>query len=523
MIGFEVLRPGWLWLPLLVLVLQLVGLWGQRVARRRAAVLVDERQRERFAPGASRTRSGLRLALASAALFLVGLSALGPVRGYTTRPTVRRGLDLVVCLDTSRSMLAEDLRPNRLERAKREVRGLLDALSGDRVGIVAFSGDARDVAPLTHDRTTLDALLDYVSPADNLRGGTDLAAALQHALDLFDGRTGSHEAIVLLTDGEDLEGRAEALAAQAGERGIRVFLVGIGTEAGAKIRVTAANGSEAFLLDPNGEEVVTKLEGTSLQRIAEATGGAYLSTEMSPTPLEDLYAARIATLEGREFEGGERRIPHDRYQWSLALAVLCMLIEIGLREGKRVGRSSSERAAGAGRGRADRRAARSKRVASASRDETPVGVAALAPLALLPLVQSGAPAGPVATTPVPGDAAQGDAAQGDATQGDATQGEDAGFGDPGEPEELPPLPDFDPLFVDFRAAVDAGNHGEASLLALPYLDPRRTEPDAEPEGERFEHQLAALRFGLGLARADAEEPEIRPAAVQDFYGATALT
>ena len=123
---------------------------------------------------------------------------------------------------------------------------------------------------------------------------------------------------------------------------------------------------------------------------------------------------------------------------------------------------------------------------------------------------------------MPGDAVQGDAAQGDATQGDATQGEDAGFGDPGEPEELPPLPDFDPLFVDFRAAVDAGNHGEASLLALPYLDPRRTEPDAEPEGERFEHQLAALRFGLGLARADAEEPEIRPAAVQDFYGATAL-
>ena len=332
MIGFDLLRPGWFWVPLLVLVLQFVGRLGLRKRRADLRRFVARKQLARFAPLASGTRVGLRLAFACIGFFLLGISLLGPVRGYTTRETVRRGLDIVVCIDTSRSMLAQDMRPNRLERAKREVRGLLERLRGDRIGLVAFSGDAREVAPLTHDRATLTALLDYVTHDDNRRGGTDLAAALQHALDLFDGRSGSHEAVCLLTDGEDLEGRAAELASQAAERGIRVFLVGLGTEAGGKIPFTDARGQEGFLRGPDGEEVVTRLDGDSLKKIADETGGAYLSVEMSPTPLEDLYTARMATLEGRELEGGERRVPHDRYQWPLFLAILCMLFEVGLRE-----------------------------------------------------------------------------------------------------------------------------------------------------------------------------------------------
>lgn len=332
MIGFDLLRPELLWVPLLVLIVQLAGLAGLRQKRADLLRLVSTRQLARFAPHASRARSALRLVLACAALLFLGFSILGPVRGYTSRETIRRGLDIVVCLDTSRSMLAQDLRPNRLERAKREVRGLLEHLRGDRCALVAFSGDAREVAPLTHDRQTLGALLEHVSPGDNQRGGTDLAAAIQHSLDLFDGRTGSHEAICLLTDGEDLEGRAAELASMAAERGIRVYVVGVGTEAGGKIPFVDGQGREGFLRGPDGEEVVTRLDGASLTAITERTGGAYLSVEMSPTPLEELYTSRIASLEGREFESGERKVPHDRFQWTLALAVLCMLLEVGLRE-----------------------------------------------------------------------------------------------------------------------------------------------------------------------------------------------
>ena len=332
MIGFELLRPDLAWLLLLAPALAGLGWAGLRRRRRDLARLVAAPRLAAFLPRFSANRARLRVLLASAALALLALSAVGPVRGHTFQDTARRGLDLVVCIDTSRSMLARDLRPSRLERAKREVLGLLEELRGDRCALIAFSGDAREVAPLTHDRVTLAALLEYVTPEDNRLGGTDLAAALERALALFDGRTGSHEAIVLLTDGEDLEGQAAARADEAAERGIRVYVVGVGTQAGGKIPVVDDSGAERFLVGPDGQEVVTRLESGTLRRIAELTGADYLSTEDSPTPLEDLYRRRISRLEGRELEAGRRRIPHDRYQWSLALALGCMLAEAGLRE-----------------------------------------------------------------------------------------------------------------------------------------------------------------------------------------------
>jgi Ca-activated chloride channel family protein len=291
---------------------------------------VAARNRARFLPAASPARVRARLVLGAAGLLFLALAALGPVRGFTYRAVSRKGLDLVVCLDTSRSMLAQDLRPSRLERAKREIRGLFDRLSGDRVALVAFSGDARDVAPLTRDRQTLEGLLAYVSPEDNQEGGTSLAAAIEHALSLFDGRTGAHEAIVLLTDGEDLEGQAASQAEEAAKRGIRLFVVGVGTEGGGKIPIVEQGGRSSFLKDESGQEVVTRLGRESLVALARRTGGEFLSAEESPTALEDLYRARITRLAGREIEGGERRVPYDRFQWPLALALACLLAEAAL-------------------------------------------------------------------------------------------------------------------------------------------------------------------------------------------------
>lgn len=333
--GFELLRPGFSWLPALGALALVLGALGARRSRFELARLIGERGLARFAPGLSPGRRRARLVLGGLGLFLLGVAALGPVRGFTYRPVSRKGLDLVLCLDTSKSMLAQDLRPSRLARAQREVLGLLDHLKGDRVALVAFSGDARDVAPLTRDRATLESLLAFVSPEDNQLGGTDLAAAIEHALALFDGRTGAHEAIVLLTDGEDLEGQGAALAEEALRRKIRIYVVGIGTEEGGKIPVAGADGRPGFLRDSEGHEVITRLDRTSLEALALKTGGAFLSAVESPTPLEDLHRARISRLEGREIQGGERAIPHDRYQWPLALGVLCLLLEAVLRDRRR--------------------------------------------------------------------------------------------------------------------------------------------------------------------------------------------
>ncbi|MCZ6596195.1 MAG: VWA domain-containing protein [Planctomycetota bacterium] len=330
--SFDLLRPELLWLTCGSLALLAVGLWGLARRRGERADLVAAARLDRFLPDRSDGRALVRVFLAAAAVLLLVLALIGPVRGYTLRERVGTGLDIVVCVDTSRSMLARDVRPSRLERARREVKGLLGVIRGDRVALLAFSGDTREVAPLTHDRNALATLLERVSPGDNRRGGTNLASAIERALEMFDGRTGAHEAIVLLTDGEDHDGLGAALAAEAKSRGIRIFVVGIGTEGGGKIPILRSDGGEGFLRDREGEEVVTRLDRASLERIASLTGGEYLGVEEHPTPLEELYAARIARIEGRELVGGMERVPRDRFQWALALALACMLGETGLRE-----------------------------------------------------------------------------------------------------------------------------------------------------------------------------------------------
>lgn len=331
-LGFDFLRGDYaLALPLAVVVL-LLGIGGLRARRKLLSRMTHAAQRNRFAPRRSFGRGLLRLCLGSAALAFLILASMGPVRGYTLRETVTRGIDVVICIDTSRSMLAEDLRPSRIERARREVRGLLDALRGDRAALIAFAGDARDISPLTNDVLALKGLLEHVTALDNRLGGTDLAAALERALALFDGRTGSNEAIVIVTDGEDLEGRGLEVARAAADRGIRVFVVGVGTSAGGKIPVLLRSGVQGFLRGPDGEEVVTRLDGTTLERLAKETKGAYLSTENSAAPLETLYRERMSRIEGREVFAGQERIPHDRFQWPLLLGLLCMLGEAGLRE-----------------------------------------------------------------------------------------------------------------------------------------------------------------------------------------------
>lgn len=339
-LGFELLRGHWWPFLLASLLLALLGVWGLAARMRDRKRMVSPNMLARFQPGFSINRARARVALAAAAALLLATAALGPVRGYTKRRALQRGVDIVLCLDTSRSMLARDVRPSRLERAKREIIGLFNASRGDRMALVAFSGDARDIAPLTHDRSTLEALLADVGPADNRIGGTDLGAALERALSLFDGRTGAHEAVVLLTDGEDLEGRGAEIAAQASELGIRIYVVGIGTALGGKIPVQRNDGSEGFLANKAGREVVTQLDGTTLEALARATDGLYLSSEQSPTPLEDLYRTRITRLDKRELQGGLELVPHDRFQWPLVLAFVCMLLELGMRERRPMPRSA---------------------------------------------------------------------------------------------------------------------------------------------------------------------------------------
>ncbi len=258
-----------------------------------------------------------------AALLLLFLAMLGPQRGSVLMPVPRRGIDIVVCLDTSRSMLAQDVGEDRLTEAKKEILGLLDVLQGDRLALIAFSGDVRQVAPLTRDTKTLGWFLDSLSPNDNRRGGTDLGGALSSALDMFDGRNGSHEAIVLVTDGEDLTGEGQMIAEEAAQRGIRIYVLGMGTQGGAK--VPAEGGG--WTRDEEGIDVISKLQALTLDNIAEVTGGLYIQASGTVLPLEQLYKRGFSRLQGRQYEQGFERVESDRFQWPLLLGLILLAME----------------------------------------------------------------------------------------------------------------------------------------------------------------------------------------------------
>jgi Ca-activated chloride channel family protein len=320
----ELARPYALTLGVLGLLAALLVFVGARRSSRAALRVLPARLATQLDP---RRRARTRSVCIGAALLLCSAALAGPVVGASERPVLRRGVDLVVCIDTSRSMLARDAKPTRFERAKREITLLLDELGGDRVSLVAFSGDARSVAPLTRDGAALGDLLESLSMEDARLGGTDLAVAIDFSLTLFEERSGKHEAIVLLTDGEDLSGQGLAAAERAADKGIRVYVVGVGSVRGAKIPIADPSGDESFLRGPDGEEVVSRLGEESLERLAVATGGAYTSTERSARPLVDLVRGPIASLERRETEQGSGRVPHDRYQWPLFGALVLVAVE----------------------------------------------------------------------------------------------------------------------------------------------------------------------------------------------------
>ena len=281
----------------------------------------------------------LRLVLEFGGLVLLAIATLEPAWGTIERQVERRGVELVVCLDTSRSMLAQDLPPDRLSRAKKDIKALLPELSGDHIGLVAFAGDARVVCPLTHDLSAFEGLLDRTDTESTRLGGTDLASALRAALALLPKDGVESQAIVILTDGEDLEGQGQAEAASARARGVSVHAIGYGSTEGAKVPARQAG---SFLEDDSGREVISRLDAQGLRQITEATGGTYLAGDDVSLPLVELFEKRVRPLQQRSFEQQERRLRQARFQWVLMPGFLLLLLAWLVRQRRGAGSSRSK-------------------------------------------------------------------------------------------------------------------------------------------------------------------------------------
>ncbi|MCX7847838.1 MAG: VWA domain-containing protein [bacterium] len=275
-------------------------------------------------------------------LTMVVVALMEPKWGYTWERVVRRGVDVVVAVDVSRSMLATDMKPSRLERAKRSVLDLLNIMEGDRVGLIAFAGGAYILCPLTLDYGACKMFVDELGPQLVSRGGTRIGDAIRKAITVFEGQEKKHRALILITDGEDHESEPVRAAEEAAKHGIRIFCIGIGSVEGSPIQVQDGEGRQAYLRDRSGRVVLSKLGEETLKRIAYVTGGAYVRATATGLELDILYRERIATMEQKELESSRQKRYVQRFQWPLGLAALAVIGE-ALIDDRRRAKAGGER------------------------------------------------------------------------------------------------------------------------------------------------------------------------------------
>lgn len=324
-----------------------VAVYGFRKKARRMASFADPALWARLVPGLSRRRQILRVLLVLTAVALFLLALLRPRWGYHWEEVKRKGVDLVVAVDLSRSMLASDVPPSRLERAKREIADLLDMLQGDRVGLVAFAGASFLQCPLTLDYGAFRLFLDALGPDLIPVPGTAIARAIETALEAFDPARRTARALLLITDGEDHEGKVEEAAEKAKQMGVRIYAIGIGSDEPAPVPIE--DGAGDFQKDRAGQVVMTRLSEPLLQKIALSTGGTYVRSVSGDVDLRKIYEEEIRSkLETSELASGKKRKWEERFQWFLLAGVLLLALESLLAEASRPAR---RRAQGEGAGR----------------------------------------------------------------------------------------------------------------------------------------------------------------------------
>ncbi len=330
-------QPAWMLVGLLVCA-GIVALFIRFDRRRDAdlAKMIHPRFRRRLTDGFSPKLRNLKRGLWVLAVWLAFAAIARPQMGYEWREVKRKGIDILFAVDTSRSMLAEDLTPNRLERARLGILDFVARLEGDRIGLIPFAGSAFALCPLTLDydafRESLNALDTDLIP----RQGTDLASAIKEAERLFEENGNNHRVLVLLTDGEDLQGDVIDAATDAAKNGMAIYTVGVGSPEGGTIPVRYRNGRTDYVRDESGKVVRTTLDETTLKKIAEATNALYVPLGRGAEGLNTIYQEKLRLVPRSEMDQRMERIPLERFEWPLGAAIALLLLEFLLGDRKRV-------------------------------------------------------------------------------------------------------------------------------------------------------------------------------------------
>ncbi len=286
----------------------------------------------RLMPDYSVAKPLLKFILASVALALLIVALADPQTGSKLEKVKRKGIDLMICLDVSNSMLAQDIKPDRLERAKQAIMQLIDNLEGDRIGIIVFAGKAYTQLPITTDYAAAKMFTSTISTGIVPTQGTAIADALEMASNSF-GESKHNKAIVVITDGEDHEGSVLEQAEALVKKNITVYAIGMGLPEGVPIPVYSGNIQTGYRKDSQGQTIMTRLDETLLQRLASVGKGMYVRATTSETGLGKIFDD-ISRIEKSEIEEKQYSDYEDRFQYFVALALLILIADLFVFERK---------------------------------------------------------------------------------------------------------------------------------------------------------------------------------------------
>lgn len=314
----------------------------RRAASRFDALVAAPLQRRLVVGPTTGQRHARNGALVLACVFAV-LGLMRPQWGFEFVESPQVSAELMIAIDVSRSMLAEDVAPNRLERAKSEIRDLLEFLTGDQVGLIAFAGRASVLAPMTPDFGFFRLVLDSLGPNSVGRGGTRLEEPIRKAIAGFRATGDIARVLLLITDGEDHDSFPIEAAKEAAERGIRIVAIGFGSESGSEIPITdRETGARTLLRDSNGDIVKTRLDGDTLREMALLTEGVYVPAGLGALDLESIYDSHIKSLMRGKIDSEGRVVRSEGFQWFVLASIVCLFasVLIGQRRSRQMGEAA---------------------------------------------------------------------------------------------------------------------------------------------------------------------------------------
>ncbi len=323
---FRFANPEYLYLLILIPFLLLIFRIGRGLTRRRLKQFGDPDILKDLMPDLSYSRPVVKFLFLMTALIFLILAVARPQFGTKLQEVKRKGIEIIIALDVSNSMLAQDIQPNRLEKAKQSISKLVERLVNDRIGLIVFAGQAYTQIPITNDYASAKMFLSSISTGIVPVQGTAIGSAINLAMSSFTPQEDMSRVLIIITDGENHEDDAVALAREAAEKGIKTYTIGVGLAKGSPVPMSGGSGQQDFLKDKDGNIVISKLNEQMLEQIATEGGGKYIRANNTRLGLNALFED-INQLEKKEIEAKVYSEYQDMFQYPAALALLLIIIE----------------------------------------------------------------------------------------------------------------------------------------------------------------------------------------------------